>query len=180
MPGGKIGLGGGGVISFKNSRAQCPRCGRAMEVIPGRYEEGVANQLNILIDPSISPEALEAIRRLAERAKAGKITPEEAKQEAEKISPKAGKLFDVANWSDQAKADLYAAIIKATGAIIASTAAVIVAAKMASSPAPSVTVNIQPVIERIETRKETLRGTTSHTPPGHLPKPKPKPRPRPR
>lgn len=110
------------------------------EIVPGKYE-AFSNHINLLIDPSISREALEALRKIALRAKAEKITPEEAKQEAEKVAPGAGRLFDVANWSDQAKATLYASII---GAI-----AVVGAAKLASS---TTTVNVVPTIERIVER----------------------------
>lgn len=108
----------GAVGEFINCVHSCPICGGDSEIIPGRYEAKV-DRLNILIDPSISPAALLAIRNLALAVSLGHISPAEAKKEAEKIHPKAGKLFDVANWSDQAKATLYAAIIGATAVITA-------------------------------------------------------------
>ena len=118
------------------------------EIIPGVYIAAQRN-LNILVDDSISPEARDAIRQLAERLQQGKISVPQAKAEAEQISPNAGQLFDIANWSDQAKATLYASIIAAT--------AVIAAARIASSP--SQTVNVQPVIERIiEGEGSNLKG----------------------
>ena len=122
-------------VSFYDVGATCPKCGTNSEIIPGTYNVRQTG-LDILLDSSISPKALEALKRLAEQAQNGEISPERAKKEAEAISPKAGKLFDVSNWSDQAKATLYAAIIGAT--------AVVVAARIASSP--SQVVNVQPVI----------------------------------
>jgi hypothetical protein len=144
----------------------CPVCQGPSEIIPGKYEVG-SDRLNLLIDPSISPAALAAIKDLAEAVHAGRITPEEAKSAAEKIHPKAGKLFDVANWSDQAKATLYAAIIGA--------AAVLGAAKIASSS--NQTVTISPVIERvIERRKDDLLSSSSLKPIENPPLPRPRPK----
>ena len=139
------------------------------EIIPGIYD-ATQDDLNILLDPSISPEALGEIRRIAERLRQGEITVPQAKAEAEKISPKAGKLFDIANWPPQAKATLYAAIIGAT--------AIIAAARMASSPDP--TVIVQPVIERVmqaekPSLKNDLKSTSAITPPKvQIPRRKPK------
>src|SRR5262245_53187045 len=111
-------LGNGAGITVVNCRINCPVCGASSEIIPGHYQAR-ADQLNLLIDPSVSPSAVAALRSLAMAASTGKITAEQARAEAEKIHPKAGKLFDVQNWSDQAKATLYAAIIAAGGAITA-------------------------------------------------------------
>jgi hypothetical protein len=89
---------------------------------------------------TLTAAQLGALRNLAERAKTGKISPQKAKQEAEKIDPNVGKLFDIANWPGQAKATLYASII---GAV-----AMITAAKIATSPTQT-TVTNPTVIERI-------------------------------
>ena len=130
--------GGSKNIQFIRCFHGCPECGHLSEVIPGIYDASL-DDLNILIDRSITPEALGEIRRIAERLQHGEISVPQAKAEAENISPKAGQLFDIANWSDQAKATLYAAIIGAT--------AIVVAARMTSSADP--TVSVQPVVERI-------------------------------
>ena len=81
------------------------------EIIAGTYV-AEADRINLLIDPRIWLRALGVIRKLAERAGAGEISIQDAKREAEEIYPKAGSFFDVANWSDQAKATLYASIIE--------------------------------------------------------------------
>jgi hypothetical protein len=158
----------GAPVNFIGSLTNCPQCGRVSEIIPGTYKAD-HNRLNILIDPSISPESLFAIRKIAEAAQAGSISAEDAKKEAEKIDPKAARLFDVANWSDQAKSTLYAAIIGAT--------AVVGAARIASSP--SQTTTVQPVIERVIERvidKNDLLSTSSLSSRIKVPLPKPRPR----
>ena len=146
-----------------------PGCSRRCEIIPGVYD-ATLDGLNLLIDPSISPEALSAIRRITIRLQNGEISAPQAKAEAEKISPNAGKLFDIANWPPQAQATLYAAIICAT--------AIIAAARMASSPDP--TIIVQPVIERViqEERprlKDILKSSSAIMPP-KVPIPRRKPK----
>lgn len=159
----------GATGNFQNSQTNCPKCGRMSEIIPGRYE-AKADRLNLLIDASISPQSLAALRDLAEAAQRGVISAAEAKKAAEKIHPKAGRLFDVAQWSDQAKATLY-------GAIIASATAIAVA-RMAT--APSQTVIMQPVIERVVSKQDLLSSSslsgTGQTAKAPLPKPRPKKR----
>jgi hypothetical protein len=152
-------IGVGSKASFIGSATNCPKCNRTSEIIPGVYDATV-DRLNILIDRSITPEALGEIRRITERLQQGKISVPQAKVEAEKISPDAGQLFDIANWSDQAKATLYAAII---GAV-----AIVVAARMASPP--NQTVKVQPVIERViqeekPSLKNDLESSSAITPP---------------
>jgi len=121
------------------------------EIIPGTYDSH-QDRLNILIDDSISLDALNAIRKLAEQVQRGEISPKEAKEAAEQIAPKSAKLFDIANWSDQAQATLLAAII---GAI-----AIVVAARMTSGSDTDIT--IQPIIEHvIESSPDKLRGSTA-------------------
>lgn len=156
-------------IKFEGICVKCPECGHMSEIIPGMYDTTL-DDLNILIDRSITPEALGEIRRIAKRLQQGEISVPQAKAEAEKISPKAGQLFDIANWPPQAKATLYAAIIGAT--------AIIAAARMASSPDP--TVIVQPVIERIiqEERprlKAVLKSSSAIVPP-KVPIPRRKPK----
>jgi hypothetical protein len=141
-----------------------------VEIIPGVYD-ATADGLNVLIDPTISLEALGEIRRIIERLQQGDITVPEARAEAENISPKAGKLFDIPNWSDQAKATVLGAIIIAI--------ATVEAARVASLPTQPVIV--QPVIERViqETNprlKNDLKSTSAITPPKTpVPRRKPKP-----
>src|SRR5579862_6010579 len=133
-----IALGPGATLHMQHSVAICPVCKAQSPIMSGTYQ-GTVNGIEFLRDPSIPLPALGAIRRLAERAQGGEISPAEAKREAKKIHPKAEKLFDISNWSDQAKATLYASII---GAV-----AVVAAARIASGP----TTIVQPTtfIERV-------------------------------
>jgi hypothetical protein len=163
FPATAVALGGEGAGgTFIGCSTNCPRCNGDAEIVPGTYEV-IGERLSLLVDPSVTPAARAALQEIAKRAQAGEITPQEAKEAAEKIAPGSGKLFDIASWSGQAKATLYAAIIGA--------AAVVGAAKMASQP--SHTVNVQPVIERVIERTD-LRSSTSLTPTARLPRPRPK------
>jgi hypothetical protein len=81
----------------------CPKCGLSSQITPGWYE-GLEERVRILFDGSFGPVIRSELVRIAEKAKTGQISPEAAKRQAQKLHPKAGKLFDVANWSDQAKA----------------------------------------------------------------------------
>jgi hypothetical protein len=157
----------GATGEFINCVHSCPVCGGDSEIIPGRYE-AKADRLNLLIDSSISPSALTAIRNLALAVSVGRISAAEAKQEAEKIHPKAGKLFDVANWSDQAKATLYAAIIGATAVI---GAARITATSNQTTKAPDII--FEQIIER---RKDDLLSTSSLQAIEQIPMPRPRPK----
>lgn len=141
FPATAIALAPGSKLNIQGCIQTCPQCGAPGEILSGVYQAG-SDRLNVLLDPSISLQALGALRKLVERAQAGDITHDEAKKEAEKINPKVGRLFDVANWSDQARATLYAAII---GAV-----AYIAAAKITSSPTQTTVVNPTTVIEHFD------------------------------
>jgi hypothetical protein len=157
------GGGGGGSVGFVGFSVICPHCGRLSAIVPGVYK-GDDEKLELLLDPSVSSEMLEAFRRLATDVQTGRITPEAAEREAEKIHPKAAKLFNVASWSDQAKATLYGPIV---GSIIGSIIAGVITARMSSPPTQNLTV--QPVIERVVplptgiTRPPTMQGSDTAT-----------------
>jgi hypothetical protein len=157
----------GGSAEFNNCVHSCPVCGCDSEIIPGRYEAG-SDRLNVLIDPSISPSALAAIRNLAEAVRTGQLSSEDAFREAAKIHPRAATLFDVANWSDQAKATLYAAIL---GAV-----AVITAARIASAPSQTVIVNPTVVERVVERAKGDLLASSFLQASGKVPLPRPRPK----
>jgi hypothetical protein len=118
-------------------------------------------RLELLLHPSISPDALEAISEIASRLKQGEISEEDAIEQAEQIAPGSSKLFNFSEWSDQAKATLLAGVIAATGAIAA--------AKIASgtSSVTNVTINNYPsyhneeVIEPAGERKRLELAPTS-------------------
>lgn len=159
-----IALGENVDLTLNHCTTNCPTCGVDSEIIPGRYETKT-DRLNMLVDGSISPQALAAIRDLAEAARRGMISAAEAKKAAEKIHPKAGRLFDVKDWSDQAKATLYAAII--------ASATAIAVARIAHTP--SQTVIMQQVTERVVSKRNLLSSSmlsdSTKTP---LPKRRPK------
>src|SRR5215210_5215487 len=74
--------------AFIGCRTYCPQCGKESEVLPGVYD-AQHDGLNILVDPSISPEMWAALRDIAERLQQGTVSIQQAKAEAEKITPKA-------------------------------------------------------------------------------------------
>lgn len=135
-----VALGLGAKLTIGNDvTVNCPRCGGPSQIIPGTYE-GVSDRIRLLRDANFPLLVLGSLRKLAEQVEAGEIAAADAKKKAEQIHPKAGKLFDVRGWSDQAKATLYASII---GAV-----AVIAAAKIATSPSQTTVLN-PTVIERV-------------------------------
>ena len=149
-------------LYLQHLAVDCPVCGRSSEILSGVYRSN-EDILEILVDSSISPEALTAIKRITERLQRGEITVPEAKAEAEKISPKAGRLFDIADWSDEAKSRLYSAFLIAIGAIA-------VAGITRTALSPRQTVNVHPVIERViqekkPSAKDWLRSSSAYSTP---------------
>src|ERR1700722_8739180 len=74
---------------FIGGKLICPKCrtpvkSRNPVKIGSSYPN--ANHVELVIDPSIPPEALAAITGLSERVKAGAISPNDAKREAAKIA----------------------------------------------------------------------------------------------
>jgi hypothetical protein len=82
-------------VRFNNVSVNCPQCGRMAEVIPGRYDS-VLGRLSVIVDPSVSQDALAALRGIAERLQREEITPNEAAAEAEKIDPSFARSLVVA------------------------------------------------------------------------------------
>lgn len=162
-----FGIGDGASVTLVDVGTDCPRCGAMVQIVPGTYEV-VGDRLSLLLDSSIAPDALKAIGALVERVQRQEIDLDDARRAAEKIAPAAGRLFDIANWSDQAKATLYASII---GAV-----AVIAAAKLSGG---STTINnYQPVVERVIEKSEErwLTGTSLSRVPTPIPRPKEPPK----
>jgi hypothetical protein len=159
-----VAMGDGVNMTFHKVGTLCPRCKRDAEIVPGTYET-IGDRLNLLLDPSISPEALRALQRLAMDAHKGTVSAEEAEKQAEKIHRGAGKLFNVADWSDSAKATVFSAII--------TSVSVIAAAAISSLHSPNVTVH--PVIERVIPERPAMKndfmGSTNLRPPSR-PSPK--------
>lgn len=101
-------------IQFTNSETSCPipGCGRRSRILDGRYS--AASQVyEVLADADLPPGALAALQDLLERAQNSRMPISVVKAEAERISPKLGKLFDIQNWNSDAKAILLAGLISA-------------------------------------------------------------------
>jgi hypothetical protein len=153
-------------LPYGNLAVRCPVCGRSAKPLTGTYE-AYREQLKVLLDESVPREALELLKQIAERLQRDEISPEQAKAEAEKISPKAGRLFDIGDWSDNAKATLLAAIF--TAAAMVGSAAI---SSRSNSP-PTVQITNQVVVERIIDRtKDVLRDSTALP---YIPIPTPRP-----
>jgi hypothetical protein len=138
----------------------CPLCRTASEVIPGEYSM-YRDRLNVLIDPTISVDALIALRNIVVRLQRGELTAEEAEREATKVVQNFGDLLNFRTWPPEARAIVIAALIAAIGSIISAR----------STPPDVTTLNIHPVTERIsESPKEPSRKRA------RVSKPRPKPR----
>jgi hypothetical protein len=156
---------GNALVRFAHVSTNCPKCGANSEILPGLYTPDGDN-IRLLVDQSISPNALESLKKLVMAVQSGEISPDYAQREAEKVHHGWGKFFNVSQWSDQAKATLFAAIISGTTAIVATRI---------SSP-PTVVIQ-QPAITRVVTeRNKSLLGSTSMYPfVQHGPRPRPEP-----
>ena len=138
----------------------CPLCRTASEVIPGEYSM-YGDRLDVLVDPTISVDALVALRNIVLRLQRRELTAEEAEREASKAAQNFGGLLNFRTWPPEARAIVIAALIAAIGSIIAAR----------STPPDVISVNIRPVTERIsEAPKEPSRKRT------RVSKPRPKPR----
>jgi hypothetical protein len=99
----------GAKVNISGCSTSCPKCGTPSEIVPGAYDASLQT-INVLVDPSISNDALAALRKLINRVETGEITPAQATVEAKKISPKLGGMFDPSTWSPEVKAAAIAAI----------------------------------------------------------------------
>lgn len=90
--------------NYVGTRQGCPApgCNRIGEVISGIYSAGAKGALNVLLDPSISPEALEALKDLISKVETGEITPEQAQEKAASFEPKFTEFFSKIDWPNQA------------------------------------------------------------------------------
>jgi hypothetical protein len=144
---------GGKIIVARPSTINCPTCGASCEMLPGLYASD-GDHINFLLDPRVPAEAL---RKIIESIQAGKITPEQAVNEAEKVHAGWGKLFNISRWS---------ANTLTLSTSLLSAIAIIAAARISSPPAQTVTINTPPaIIQFIAHTKSDLLGSTSITPP---------------
>jgi hypothetical protein len=128
----------------------CPLCRTASEVIPGEYTM-YGDRLNVLADPSISVDALIALRDIVVRLHRGELTAEEAEREATKAAKSFGGLLNFRTWPPEARAIVIAALTTALGTVIA----------VRSTPPPTTNVYIHSAGQRIvEAPKEPSRKRT--------------------
>jgi len=141
---------GGKIIVARPSTINCPTGGASCEMLPGLYASD-GDHINFLLDPRVPAEALEALRKIIESVQAGKITPEQAVNEAEKVHAGWGKLFNISRWS--------ANTLTLSTSLLSAIA--IIAAARISSPAQTVTINTPPaIIQFIAPTKSGLLGST--------------------
>jgi hypothetical protein len=158
-PGVKVNLQGSGVTN-------CPHCGGDARFVNGTYE-AYSDRLHLILDANIPVEARRALVALVEKVRDDAIDLKQARTEAEKISPKAARLFDIADWPAEAKAALYAGILVA--------AATLAAPRLSPAPErPPVIINqtFSPPGPRKELRQR-FTSTTALTPIPRLPTPNP-------
>ncbi len=153
FPSRAINLAGSRGITLSNMVDQCPMCGRKCEILPGTYD-AIPNGFNLLMDPSVSIEALTAIKALAEKVQKQEITVVQAQQQAERIAPGTGKFFNVREWSDGAKATLYAGILTSATALAIAAYASRGGGNVTNNyfynvpPPPAVTEPVEPVVNQ--------------------------------
>lgn len=112
-----FGLGTGSTVI--GCSTDCPDCGKIVEVVSGTYE-GDRSHLSLLLDPSVSREAVRALRAIAAAANRGEISPKRAQEMAEQVKPGWGVFFDPRRWSESTRAAALSGLLSATGAILGS------------------------------------------------------------
>ncbi len=112
-------------IGVLDCAVECPQCGAVCEVISGVYSVTVKNQLNVILDSSVSPDALQALLDLVRRVETGNLSPQEADKQAAKISPELRGFFSRIDWSNT------------TATIVGAVLASIIASRFAPQPRPT-------------------------------------------
>ena len=104
-------------VTLAGNTANCPRCGsREAVIIDGTYS-AFQDRLEIALAPTVSAQARDALLALIAQVRDNKVSLEEAKNQAEKINPRFGSIFDIANWSVTDKVTLMSAIIVAAATV---------------------------------------------------------------
>ena len=153
-------------LNFVGGLTNCPTCGEDAKFVDGNYE-AYEDRIKILLDPNLFLEIKQAISNLIRRVQANETSLEEAKDEAEKLSPSAGRLFDVSNWSTEAQVALFGACLMA--------AATLVAPRL-STPASNTEIHIHNTIKVSQKLniKDELQNTTAIPPVPPIPSRNPK------
>jgi hypothetical protein len=131
----------------------------------GRHVHRLEDRLHIILDPALPENVRAALLALVRKVRDNTLDLEQAKAEAEKISPKAGRLFDVADWSDGAKAALYGSCLMAA----------VTLAQLASAPEkPPVVINQTfNLVGPKDVLRPKFKSTTALTQTPPLPEPNP-------
>lgn len=103
-------MSGEGNISFAGCGTTCPVCNGKSEILSGRYEYA-KDTLSVLLDKSVTPEALKALLEIVTNLDQGNITPLEAHEEAVKLSPAFSGLFNPSSWSGEVKAAIIGSLM---------------------------------------------------------------------
>jgi hypothetical protein len=151
-------------VTLSNCVTNCPKCGEQARILDGTYT-AFEDRLHIILDPSLPKHVRAALLALVQKVTDNNLDLEQARAEAERISPKAGRLFDVANWSGEAKAALYGTCL---------IAAATFTPKLSFSPGPP-PVAINQTINVVGPKgaiRQQLFSSTVLTPP---PRPQPNP-----
>lgn len=81
--------------NYFSGSTNCPACGRDSEFVPGVYDS-LPNGIRVLLDPSISRDALAALQEIAQRLQRNEVSPENAVEQASAIDPKFGRSLGIA------------------------------------------------------------------------------------
>ncbi|MFL5015099.1 MAG: hypothetical protein ACJ8EW_02705 [Rhizobium sp.] len=156
----------GSTASILWSETSCPACGASSEILPGFYQV-LKDRLDVLIDSSITADALRALQDIALRLQRNEITTAQAVDEAVRISPKLRNIFR--GLKQETVAAVAAAIIAAVTAIyIAKTSnatSVIInnyGSSTVTAPGPAVGTKLAlPDIGPIPVRRPALKNQLS-------------------
>jgi hypothetical protein len=91
----RIALGDGATVGVENIATNCPVCGFVGARISDGIYRATQQAVELLSGPESSRAMLEALQAVAERLKAGEISKEQAKKEAEAASRRYGALLDL-------------------------------------------------------------------------------------
>lgn len=80
-------------ITLEGNTTTCPQCRSVARFVDGVFNE-LGKGLELVSGPPITRAILKQLQAIAEKANSGEITPQEAVQEATKVDPRLGKLFE--------------------------------------------------------------------------------------
>lgn len=90
---GGIHIEGSSRITLIGNTTTCPRCGRPAKFVDGVFNER-GNGLEIVSAPPITHAVIDRLRQIAEQARQGEITPEQAIEQVNQIDPRVGTLLE--------------------------------------------------------------------------------------